>query len=296
LISAGIQISMPPTSMHLRLYFIVIIFVVMIMNGCTASSGRSFLPSIPGYAEKDKEQFILEDYLLEISGICYLPDGRVAAHNDEKGVLFIVNFGNGEHETIQFSGKGDYEDVTQYRDAYYILESNGDLHKVGAAPPYTADKFKFEDVKKIEFEALYVDSVADRLVMLTKNHRSAFRGILAYGFDLKTQQFIPEPLYRIPMADILSKMQDNAAECKASGAAVHPVENKVYVIASLGKAMLVCSLQGKVEQVFKLNPAHFPQPEGITFAPNGDMYISNEGLQGKATILMFPFVRNGSGK
>ncbi len=287
---------MPTKKMYYALYFPIIISLFMIINGCNATSGRSFLPALPGYPEKNKELIVLDDYLLEISGIFYLPDGRMAGHNDEKGILFIFNLEKGEHETIQFSGKGDYEDVVQYGDYYYILESDGDLHKVAVAPPYTSVKIKFLDLKKTELESLYIDSAAGRLVLLTKDHRTAFRGILAYGFDLNSQQFIPEPVFRIPMMDIISKMQDNTAECKPSAAAVHPVEKKVYVIASVGKAMLICSLEGKVEQVYKLNPTQFPQPEGITFAPNGDMYISNEGLQGKATILKFPYVKNESGK
>ncbi len=296
MISAGIQISMPPKGIYDRLNFIVIISLIMIINSCNAKSGRSFLPALPGYQEKNKELIVLDDYLLEVSGICYLPDGRMAGHNDEKGILFIFNFENAEHETIKFSDKGDYEDLVQYGDHYYILESNGDLHKVAVAPPYTAEKIKFLDLKKTEFESLYVDSVAGRLVLLTKDHRNDFRGILAYGFDLTSQQFIPEPVYRIPIMDILSKMHDNTAECKPSGAAVHPVEKKLYVIASVGKAMLICSLEGKVEQVYQLHPTQFQQPEGITFAPNGDMYISNEGLQGKATILKFPYMKNGPRK
>jgi hypothetical protein len=296
LISTGIQISMPPMRLVQRLYFIVIISMMIMIDSCTATSGKSFLPAVPGYEEKRKELIVLDDYLLEISGIFYLPDGRVAGHNDEKGVLFIFNFQNGEHETIEFSGKGDYEDVVQYGDFYYIMESDGDLHKVSVASPYTAAKIKFLDVKKTEFESLYIDAAAGRLVLLTKDHRNAAREILAYAFELNSQQFIDQPVYRIPMSDVFSRMHDNTVECKPSGAAVHPIEKKVYVIASVGKAMLVCSLEGKVEHVYKLNPTQFPQPEGITFAPNGDMYISNEGLQGKATILKFPYVKSGSGK
>ena len=296
MVSAGIQISMPPKGLYHGFYFIIIISAIMIIDSCTATSGRSFHPSLPGYQEKNKELIVLDDYLLEISGIYYLPDGRMAGHNDEKGILFVFDFNHGEHETIEFSGKGDYEDVVQYKDFYYIMESDGDLHKVAVAPPYTAVKIKFLDLKKTEFESLYVDSAAERLVLLTKDHRNPFRGILAYGFDINSQQFLPEPVYQIPLTDILSKMHDNTAECKPSAAAVHPIEKKVYVIASVGKAMLICSLEGKVEQVYQLNPTQFPQPEGITFAPNGDMYISNEGLHGKATILKFPYSINKSAK
>ena len=268
---------------------IVSLFAVLMLYACSAKSGRSFLPVVPGYAEKNRQLIVLDDYLLEISGIFYLPDGRLAGHNDEEGVLFILDLSKSVHETIKFSGKGDYEDVVQYGDSYYILESGGDLHKVAVQAPYSASRIKFPKIKKTEFESLYIDSAAGRLVLLTKDHRNSAREILAFAFDLTSQQFAEQPIYRISMAAVFSRMQDNTVECKPSGAAVHPIEKKVYVVASVGKAMLKCSLDGKVEQVFKLNPTQFPQPEGITFAPNGDMYISNEGLQGKATILKFPY-------
>ena len=78
-------------------------------------------------------------------------------------------------------------------------------------------------------------------------------------------------------------------ECKPSAAAINPINKKLYVIASVGKVLLQCSKNGKLEKIYKINPAQFPQPEGITFAANGDMYISNEGANGKATILKFAY-------
>jgi hypothetical protein len=54
--------------------------------------------------------------------------------------------------------------------------------------------------------------------------------------------------------------------------------------------MLECTVNGELLKIYKINPTHFPQPEGISFAANGDMYISNEGLEGKATILKYPYV------
>jgi len=34
----------------------------------------------------------------------------------------------------------------------------------------------------------------------------------------------------------------------------------------------------------------FPQPEGLTFKTNGDMYISNEGISSKGTLIKFTFM------
>ena len=54
--------------------------------------------------------------------------------------------------------------------------------------------------------------------------------------------------------------------------------------------MVVINKKGKVEQAFGISGIVFPQPEGITFADNGDMYISNEiGSEQAATLLKFKY-------
>jgi uncharacterized protein YjiK len=53
---------------------------------------------------------------------------------------------------------------------------------------------------------------------------------------------------------------------------------------------VVADNKGQPIEAYNLNPDEFPQAEGIAFAPNGDMYISNEGkFGGKATLQIFPY-------
>ncbi len=65
------------------------------------------------------------------------------------------------------------------------------------------------------------------------------------------------------------------------------MDGKLYIVASVGKLLVIASKIGEVEEVFRLDPVLYNQPEGLTFAPNGDLYISNEGGEGIATILKF---------
>ena len=67
------------------------------------------------------------------------------------------------------------------------------------------------------------------------------------------------------------------------------VQTCALPISSVGKLLVIADKNGKVEQAIRLDPVLYNQPEGMTFAPNGDLYISNEGGEGIATILRFTY-------
>jgi hypothetical protein len=259
-----------------------------IVTSCEVKPRRSFLPGIAGYNEMKREMKILDDELLEISGMFFMEDGRIASINDEEGRIFLINLNDGTFESHKFAGKGDYEDLVKIDSLFYVVESNGDIHRVNFQDDSQHRQFKFPK-KKIEFESLYYRKDEHKLVLISKDHSQKKPGILAYSFDLQTEQFSEEPYFFIPMKQVFFAAKNNIAECKPSAAAIQPVTKKLFIIASIGKIMLECDLDGKVHRAYKLNPSQFPQPEGITFAPNGDMYISNEGVNGKATIFRFPY-------
>jgi uncharacterized protein YjiK len=74
---------------------------------------------------------------------------------------------------------------------------------------------------------------------------------------------------------------------RPSGIAWHPIQDKYYVLAHVGKILLVVNKQGEIEASYPISPRLLGQPEGICFAPNGDMFISSEGEGDKGYILKF---------
>ena len=270
----------------------MIAFMALLMLTCIACNskrGKSFVPTINGYSDKDQQVFVLSEDLLEISGIAYTGNDELAAINDERGILFKLNLKTDSIESFKFEGKGDYEEVVKTDSGFYVLESNGDI--IELKPPYTEpETYKFSIKGKVEFESMVWYKEVNKLVIIVKEQRKNKQGINAYSFDLNRKQFDPEPFFSITFKEIFIKLENYNAECKPSGAAINPINKKLYIIASIGKLMMECTAEGKLIKIYKLNPTHFPQPEGITFADNGDMYISNEGLEGKGTILKYPYV------
>jgi uncharacterized protein YjiK len=74
-----------------------------------------------------------------------------------------------------------------------------------------------------------------------------------------------------------------------SGIAIHPITSEIFVISSQGKKLLILSPEGKKNALIELNPKNFVQPEGICFTPNGDLFISSEGVNSNSYILKFVF-------
>ncbi len=270
-------------------YLIAILYGFLLVN-CNRLDGKSFVPSIPGYAHRNQQRTVLKRPLREISGIGYVRENKLVAINDEAGKIFFVDPRNGNYEVTEFGLKGDYEEVVKAGNNYYVMQSTGALYLVNGSSLKLEKKFAHDFGKGIEFESMYYEPGIQQLILICKECGKNATEINAWAFDIEGGRFSDSIYFSISFDEITRMAKDNSIECKPSAAAIHPITKKLYIIASVGKILLECSLKGKLEKVYAINPDHFQQPEGITFAPNGDLYISNEGVQGKATVLTFPYL------
>ena len=243
---------------------------------------------------KPDDKMELGKHLHEISGMSWMKDqDMILAENDEKGDIFLVDFKNkkDDFKKIKFGGKGDYEDIVHIKAADYLLVSPGSLVEVIIKDSTVVSSNEYDlGLKNSEFETLYQDADDNSLILLCKqcdHEKDKVRN--AYRFDLTTHKFSPDPVFTIDMGTIRQMLKDEQAEFKPSAAAINPVTGKLFIVASVGKLLVIADKKGNVEQVFRLDPELFNQPEGMTFAPNGDLYISNEGGEGIATILKFTY-------
>ena len=62
-----------------------------------------------------------------------------------------------------------------------------------------------------------------------------------------------------------------------SAIAINPLTGNIYVTSSVGKMLLILDPEGQIMHIEKLSKKVHPQPEGLCFAPDGALYISNEG-------------------
>lgn len=252
-----------------------------------------------GYNITQPQTISLGSKLDEISGICWVSDSLMLANNDESGRIFAINLANLkdlEYRNFKFGEKGDYEDIVKVDSAIYLLVATGKIVRVTGFQ--NEDSVKSEVVAELpgiqnEFESLYYDQEVNSLIMLCKDcHKEKNRIRSAYRFDLSRNELIDSPYYQIQVDQIRKITENNEADFRPSAAAVNPRDGKVYIVSSIGKLMVVINKNGKVEQAFGISGIMFPQPEGITFADNGDMYISNEIASEQAsTLLKFRYTK-----
>ena len=225
--------------------------------------------------------------LREVSGLTLLPSGRVGAVQDEDGVIYELDPVSGavvSRET--FSDPGDYEGLELTPDAVWVLESDGDLYRTTRAAGGGVETEKFETGLRgrNDTEGLGYDLAGDRLLIACKEDPGPdLEGVRAvYAFDLATRTLSERPVITLDRSAV-----DGRVKFKPSALAVHPTTGRVYVLSSVRKALAVVEPDGTLVAVAELPSGLYPQPEGIAFAADGTLFISNEGPVGAGTLLRF---------
>ena len=69
-----------------------------------------------------------------------------------------------------------------------------------------------------------------------------------------------------------------------SAIGIHPLTNEIFITDGPKANLLIMDEAGMIKKLVQLGK-DFSQPEGITFGPQGEIFISNEGSKLPGNIL-----------
>ncbi len=276
-------------------HLLVLLCFVLFFSGCELL----WKPSTPkNYNLRRPEKMIIEKKLNEISGLFYIKEENhlITIADDKKKIYSLTTDGKvGDYYDPELPSQ-DFEDVVKVGSTVFVLVSTGTIiATTNTDTGLVSIEYPFWSTEKNDFETLYYDSTAKGLIVLCKSCAldKGKKTKTSYRFDLTTRQFDKKPYYAIKTKEVADALKDGKTDFKPSAAAIHPLNNKLYILASSGNLLIIADKMGKIEEAFRLNPMLYPQAEGIAFAPNGDMYISNEAKLGKATLLKLAYKHQG---
>ena len=296
----------------MRIYPMLIFTLAMqIVTACDVNSRKtaeSLFWTVPDEIDtynfkKPDAKYFLPSVLEEVSALSYAGNGLIACVQDEEGKVFLYNHKTQRLErTIRFEGSGDFEGVEVVGDDIYAVKSNGTLYKFKLdteEEKVRAKEIKTPLSKSNDVEGLAYDPKTEELILACKGdgdlEDDKVKGRAFYRYEVDDQDFKKKPLFNITRGDIKRflesqidfEYEENRINFRPSGIALHPKQDLFYIIASTGKLLLIVDKDGKIKGSVPIDPRLLGQPEGICFAPNGDLFISSEGQGDKGYILKF---------
>jgi uncharacterized protein YjiK len=289
-------------------HWLLVFCTTLLLSSCEQIIGwtrpfrykSSDLPGFPYTLNKPQKRLFIPYELEEISGITYLAPGLLLCVQDEDGILYTYNVEEDKiQDKVHFHKDGDYEGIALVDSMVYIARSDGAIFKTGLQEEDKEPlKIKTPFKAKNDIEGLCYDKANKRLLIALKGHPGdeAFEGKKAiYALHLDGYSVSDEPAFLIDIEEVSQILEARGQKRKTtnlgpSGIAVHPVSKEIYVLSHIDNVLIVLRPNGAIEQVLRLDRRMFRQPEGITFAPDGTMYISNEGDGDRASILEFRYM------
>ena len=224
--------------------------------------------------------------LREVSGIAYLENNRVACVQDENGVLFIYNLESSTiEEQIEFAGEGDFEGIAVEGTTAYIVQSDGTIYRIADFennPEITEHPTGL--TRDQDVEGLCYDPKNNRLLLAIKEKEpdsEDYKGI--YAVDTETMEMNATPVFKLQFDDPIFEQTDvknKYDRFMPSEISIHPKTGNIYMLEGRVPKLLILDSEANPEKLYFLNVNDFEQPEGLTFDPSGNIYLSNEGNPG----------------
>lgn len=250
----------------------------------------------------------LSKQLSEISGLTFNDKNELFAHNDEKSVVYQLDYSSGEilkkftvgNKTI----KEDFEGISFANDKFYLVTSNGDLYEFPEGKDKEEVKYKkyktFLDADN-DVEGLCYDPKSNSLLLACKgNPGKKLKGNRAvYEFSLKDKKLKKKPRFLLPVEEIMENYKSNFSSklgefflikddtFAPSGIEFNPTTGNYFVLSFKGRMIIEITSNGKIVNQYLLDPKNHRQPEGIAFTSDNKMIISDESAGKKATLTVY---------
>lgn len=252
--------------------------------------------------------YVLDAKLEEISGLAYNElDNTFLANDDESGNFYVLSSTDlSIIEEIKFSKKGDFESIEKVGDDIIIGKNTGTFYFYNLITK-TAAQYKTELKAKNDVEgSCYFESEHALLIackgqsLQTQKGEKKKKSI--YSFDLKNKTLDPQPFLTINDEMLIShiekhyvsesisklrKLKNRAKEHAPSGIAIHPRSGEYYIVSARGSTLVVLDNNKVFKEINFLNSRIIPQPEGICFDKNGNLFIATEGQGFSGKVFKF---------
>ena len=239
----------------------------------------------------------LSDSLAEISGIVLLKNNNMLAIEDLHPILYEIRLDDSSGKIVNKTEfrktsdeKFDFEDIAMIGDTVYALWSHGAVFKISRQnKSATSERTKTWLRKDNNTEGLAYDPVTGNLLIACKEEagiedaKKSDRAV--FEFDARSDSLKMEPFMLISKKEF-ENVAGEKVDFYPSAIGVHPVTHDIYIISTKDtKCIAQFSHDGNLKAFDYLEKDMLPQPEGICFDANGDMYISTEARHGKPAFI-----------
>ena len=247
--------------------------------------------------EETATHWKLPTYLEEISGLAMTRDNRLLAHNDERGVIFEIDYQKGSIvKSFQLTDMknpvaSDFEGIATIDDQIYLVTSSGRLYECREGTAGESVLFNVYTTgvgRDCEIEGLAYDESKRALLLMCKDARSAdMEGKLAvYHWSIDEKQLKKDAHTVIPVVEFSQHIKGK--KFQPSGIERHPMSGNYFIVAARQGAIAEITPGGQVVAVREFPAQWHRQVEGITFAADGTLIVSDEGAGKRARLTLYP--------
>lgn len=224
-------------------------------------------------------RFDLPGRLDEISGLAMADDGRLLAHDDERGRIHAIDPRTGEvGKRFDLGGgpvQGDFEAMAAVGERLFVVSSLGFLYEFREGADRENVGYRVTDLGiggACEVEGLDHDPLDDALLVACKASTPDRGEIVVHRFPVDSAQGALTPL-RIPKAELAS--HGLPPDFDASAIVVGPT-GTLLLVAGPQEVLIEVDRAGRILGAVRLDRDRHPQPEGLEVGADGVLYVSDE--------------------
>ena len=238
-------------------------------------------------------RWVLPANLAEISGLALTADGRLFAHDDERGRVSEIDYRRGVVVKQFMVGKpvlqADFEGITVVGEMLFLLASDGKVFEFREGGNGERVDYAVHDSRlgrECEFEGLAFDPAINSLLLSCKNvGKKSLRNLLViYRWTLQGGSGPQLSQLTVPLARVIGS--NGWKGLHPSDITRDPASGNYVLVAAQEKALIEITPAGEVVFARPL-PASLEHTEGVAITTDSILILSDEAGHRPAAISLY---------